>query len=109
LKHTIQALVDAERARQQRRILGAETELKNLRNRPVSAEDGDADGSGVTQIRAARAIDRAELELERAKAAAEALKHLWVRLEEELASDTAEGPERALSADQQRQKADPFQ
>jgi hypothetical protein len=102
LKHTIQALVDAERARQQRRIHGAESELKSLRSRPIPAEDGDADGSHGTQIKTARAIDRAELELERARAAAEALKHLWVRLEEELATDNAEGPERAMA------KADPF-
>jgi Skp family chaperone for outer membrane proteins len=90
LKHTIQALVDAERARQHRRIQGAEAELKKLRSQPTPAEDGDADGSHATQIRTARHIDRAELELERAKAAAEALKHLWVRLEEELASEQAD-------------------
>jgi hypothetical protein len=106
LKHTIQALVDAERARQHRRIQGAEAELKKLRGQPIPAEDGDADGSHATQIRTARHIDRAELELERARAAAEALKHLWVRLEEELA--TAPDPEGGARELGPVAKADPF-
>jgi hypothetical protein len=100
VKHTIQALVDAERARQQRRIQGAEAELKRLRNEPIPSEDGEAEPSHAHQIRTARHIDRAELELERAKAAAEALKHLWVRLEEELAAET--------EPQQVKAKADPF-
>jgi hypothetical protein len=90
VKHTIQALVDAERARQHRRVHGAETELKRLRSMPMTAPDGEEDGHAAEQLQRARQIDRAELELERANAAADAMRHLWARLEEELATDQAE-------------------
>lgn len=87
MKHVLVELLDSERARQERRLAGAEAELKRLRSEPIPAVDGDEDGSASARLQRARQIDRAELELERAQAAREALQALWVRFEEEQASD----------------------
>lgn len=87
MKHTIQALIEAERERQHRRVQGAETELKHLRSQPIPGPDGDEDGGRSPKLQRARQVDRVEAELDRARAAAQALQALWVRVEEETATE----------------------
>jgi hypothetical protein len=96
MSHAIIAIIEAERDRQHRRVQGAEEECKRLRGAPIPASDGDEVGAHGPQLDRARQLDRAERELDRANAAAEALRALGVRIEEEQATERPEDMDRAM-------------
>lgn len=85
MRHTILATIEAERARTAHRLGDAEAELKRLQGAPIPAMDGDEEGGMGVRVERARQLDMAELELERARAAHEAVKVLADRVDRAVA------------------------